>query len=441
MHIEEIAPHITRLRFENSLQALLHEIHTAPLVSHWLWYRVGSRNEHPGITGASHWVEHMQFKGTPRFPGGATDRAIARLGGHWNAMTYQDWTTYYETLPADQALLALDIEADRMAGSLFTPEDVESERTVIISERQGSENEPSFRLSEEVRAAAFRVHSYHHEVIGDMADLIAMQRDDLYAHYRRYYCPANAVLALAGDFDTAAMIDEIRRRYEAMPGQAAPLFIPRPEPDQPGERRVLVEGNEATTYVEAAYHTPHATHPDFPAMQALDSLLSGPSNLSMFGDGLSNKTCRIYRALVEKEWVVNISGGMNVTIDPFLYTFHAIVRPDKRPEQVLSALDDEIKRIQDTPPSADELARALKQARALHAYGSERITNQAFWLGFSEMFDRYEWYLQVLERLEAVTPDEVQRAAQTYFRPQNRVVGVYSPSAAGRPTTFEEDAA
>jgi zinc protease len=195
-----------------------------------------------------------------------------------------------------------------------------------------------------------------------------------------------------------------------------------------GERRVTVEGPETTTYVQASYHAPQATHPDFPAMQALDSLLSGPSNLSMFGDGLSNKTSRLYRGLVEKELAVTISGGMNVTMDPYLYSFNAIVRPDREVEQVLGALDDEIKRLQDTPPSQAELQRAVKQARALHAYGSERITNNAFWLGFAEMFAQYEWYMGVLERLEGVTPEDVQRVAQTYLRPQNRVVGLYLPN-------------
>ena len=176
---------ITRIHLSNGLLVLLKEIHTAPIISHWIWYRVGSRNEIPGYTGISHWVEHMQFKGTPQFPAGVLDREISRQGGYWNAFTHLDWTTYFETLPVDKIDLALRLEADRMTNSLFTEEDVASERTVIISERQGNENEPLFRLSEEVQAAAFRVSPYHHEVIGDMVDLYHIQRDDLYQHYRR----------------------------------------------------------------------------------------------------------------------------------------------------------------------------------------------------------------------------------------------------------------
>ncbi|HNB55041.1 MAG TPA: pitrilysin family protein, partial [Anaerolineales bacterium] len=160
---------LIRTTLPNGLLVLLQPIHTAPLISQWLWYRVGSRNETPGLTGVSHWTEHMQFKGTPTFPAGVLDKAIARCGGTWNAMTSFDWTVYYETLPADHINLSLDLEADRMTNSLFAPEEVESERTVIISERQGDENNPFFLLAEAVQKAAFPAgHPYHHEIVGEM---------------------------------------------------------------------------------------------------------------------------------------------------------------------------------------------------------------------------------------------------------------------------------
>src|SRR5512135_3428681 len=132
---------ITRKVLPNGLTVHLKEIHTAPIISHWVWYRVGSRNEKSGATGLSHWVEHMQFKGTPTFPASVLDKAIAREGGVWNAFTHLDWTTYYETLPADKIDLALRLEADRMFNSIFDPDEVEAERSVILSEREGSENE------------------------------------------------------------------------------------------------------------------------------------------------------------------------------------------------------------------------------------------------------------------------------------------------------------
>jgi len=428
---------VTRLQLDNGLQVLLKEIHSAPLISHWVWYRVGSKDEVPGRTGISHWTEHMQFRGTPRFPGGILDRAIARDGGHWNAFTFLDWTTYYEVAPADKIELALDLESDRMTASMFRPEDVEAERTVIISERQGSENEPHFLLAEEIQAAAFRVHPYHHEIIGDMADLQTIQREDLYQHYRTYYVPNNAVLALAGDFETGRMIEVIRQRYAAIPAGGPPPRLARPEPPQTGERRLVVEGPGETTFVELAYRAPAASHPDFLAYTVLDSLLAGPSSLNLFGGGISNKTSRLYQALVEGEVAVSISGGMPATIDPYLYSLNITMRPDHTPDEAISLLEQQIARIQDTAPSVEEVARAVKQARALFAYGSESITNQAYWLGFSEMFATYDWFTTYLERLGRITPQDVQDIAQRYLRPQQRVVGIYRPTGPGENDNVE----
>jgi zinc protease len=384
------------------------------------------RDETPGITGVSHWVEHMLFS-TPQLPAG-TDWLISRQGGHWNAFTYLDWTAYFESLPADKIELALRLEADRMTNCLFKPEEVESERTVIIAERQGEENEPLFRLGEAVQAAAFRLHPYRHEIIGDLADLQTMQRADLYQHYRTYYTPGNAVLALAGDFESSAMLERIRALYEPLAAGALVQRSQHTEPQQTGERRVTVEGPGETVYVQAVYHAPAAEQPDFFACTVLDSLLTGPSSLNMFGGGLSNKTSRLYRRLVEGELAVSVAGGLAATIDPYLYMIVLTVHPTSSAEACLQALDEEVARLQDAPPPAAELARAVKQARALFAYGSESISNQAFWLGFPEMFAAYDWFTTYIERLEAVTPADVQRMVQVYLRPSNRTVGVYLPS-------------
>ncbi|MGE5223018.1 MAG: M16 family metallopeptidase, partial [Omnitrophica WOR_2 bacterium] len=368
------------------------------------------------------------FKGTPVFAGGVLDKAISREGGTWNAFTYLDWTTYYETMPAGKIDLALQLESDRMAHSLFKPEEVESERTVIISERQGNENEPLFQLGEEVQSAAFRVHPYHHEIIGDMADLLSMQRDDLFRHYRAYYVPNNAVLAVAGDFQNTKMERRIRELYEPIaPGSEPPRYH-RPEPDQPGERRVTVEGPGETIYLQMAYRAPAASLQDFFAFTALDSLLTGPSSLNMFGGGISNKTSRLYRSLVEQDLAVSVHGGLQATIDPFLYTITVMVHPQGDVDKTIAVIDEEVARLQDNPPAPSELERAMKQARALFAYGSESISNQAFWMGFAEMFASYDWFSGYLDRLQAVTPQDVQRAAQTHLRPQSRVLGVYIPT-------------
>jgi zinc protease len=419
---------IIKTTLSNGMKVLLKEIHTAPLVSSWVWYRVGSRDEVNGCTGISHWVEHMQFKGTPQFPASILDKAISREGGMWNAMTYLDWTTYFETMPADKIDLGLRLEADRMVNSAFDEKEVDSERTVIISEREGNENEPQFRLGEAVQGAAFRVHAYHHEVIGDMADLHSMTRDDLYGHYRTYYVPNNAVMAVAGDFEPGQMLERIQELYEPIPAGPEPARLARPEPEQKGELRLSVEGPGETTYVQVCYRFPNASNPDFFPLAVLDSLLAGPSNLNMFGGGISNKTSRLYRALVDNELAVSLSGGSQATIDPFLYNISITIHPQRKPEEALAALDDEIKRIQDQLVDEDEIARAIKQARAIFAYGSENITNQAFWMGYAEMFADYNWFLTYLDTLATVTPADVQRVAQQYLLPRSRLIGTYIPS-------------
>ena len=419
---------LTQLTLSNGLQVLLKEIHTSPIISQWIWYRVGSRDEVPGLTGASHWVEHMMFKGTPEFPLGALDRAISREGGYLNAFTFLDWTSFFETLPADKIDLALQLEADRMFNSLFDPNEVSSERTVVISERQGSENEPLFRLSEEVQSAAFRVHPYHHEIIGDLTDLYSMQREDIYRHYRTYYVPNNAVLSIAGDFETQSILERVRELYEPLAAGAQLPRLVRAEPPQAGERRVSVEGPGETVYLQVSYRAPKADDPDFFALNLLDSLLTGPTNLNMFGGGVTNKTSRLYKALVEKELAVSVNGGLQATIDPYLYTTMITVHPKHTASDCITAMEAEIKQLQDAPPPVEQLERALKQARAIFAYGSESISNQAFWLGFAEMFATVDWFTTYLERLAAVTPADVQRLAQTCLRPQNRTLGVYLPN-------------
>jgi zinc protease len=415
----------------NGLKILLKEIHTAPLVSSWVWYRVGSRDEVSGRTGISHWVEHMQFKGTPQFPASRLDRDISRDGGIWNAFTFMDWTTYLETMPADKIDLGLRLEADRMSNSLFEVKEVASERTVVISEREGNENEPFFLLSEAVQQAAFRVHPYHHEIIGDLIDLKSMSRDDLYRHYRSYYLPNNAIIGIAGDFKTSEMLPRLRELFEPIPAGPVPARLNNPEPAAKGEHRLTVEGPGETAFLDISYHAPAGNDPDFYPLTVLDSLLAGPSGLSIFGGGgLSNKTSRLYRALVEKEWAVGVGGSALTTIDPYLYSISITVRPDRNPEQVLAAFDAEVKRIQDEPVPAEEISRAIKQARALFAYQNENITSQAAWLGHAEMFSTYDWFLTYLDKLSEVSPADIQATAQKYLRVQNRVVGTYIPNRA-----------
>ncbi|MCK5921286.1 MAG: insulinase family protein, partial [Methylococcales bacterium] len=213
---------ISKTKLDNGLTVILKEMHHAPVISSWVWYRVGSRNEIPGITGSAHWVEHMMFKGTELFPPGTLDKAVSREGGRWNAFTWIDFTAYYETMPADRAELGLKIESDRMVNTLMEVDSAETERTVIISERHMNENSPMWLLREEMGAAAFRVHSYHHTIIGDETDLETMTRDDLYSFYKKHYAPNNATVVVVGDFKTAEMLAKVEHYFGELTASEPP---------------------------------------------------------------------------------------------------------------------------------------------------------------------------------------------------------------------------
>ncbi len=419
---------VFKTRLDNGLTVLLKEVHTAPVASFWIWYRVGSGREHLGITGISHWVEHMLFKGTPRWPKGTADKAISREGGMWNGATWYDFTTYYATLPADKIELELSIEADRMTGALFEPEEVESERTVIISERQGAENDPLFLLGEEVMAASFRVHPYGHETLGHMCDLEGMTREDLYSYYRSYYVPNNAVAVAVGDFRSEEMLERIREHFGSIPPRELPRTHRPAEPPQHGERRVVLEGEGYTAYLTLVFHAPPATDPDFYPLVVLDSVLTGASGMTIFGGGGTNKSSRLYRALVDTELAAQVSGSLIPTVDPFVYSLTATVRAGRTPQEVEERLWVELERAMAEPITEEELGKAIKQAKAQFAYSSESVTGQAFWLGWSEVFADYLWFEQYLDRLGAVTLEEVRRVAEKYLRRSNATVGWYVPN-------------
>jgi zinc protease len=420
-----IADRITRKRLPNGLTVVLKEMRITPVVAFCVWYRVGSRDEHLGITGASHWVEHMMFKGTQRYDEAEMDRLVSREGGVRNAFTWIDFTAYYETMPSDKIDLAIALESDRMINTRFDPREVESERTVIINEREMYENGPGFRLAEELQGVAFRVHPYGHEVIGHISDLRNMTRDDLHGHYKRYYAPDNAVVAVAGDFDGKEMLAKITKAFGKLKPAQVRARRPVVEPEQRGQRRVRVNGEGETNYLTLAFHAPAADHDDYMPMVALDSVLCGASGLSMFGGGTSNRSSRLSRALVDAGWMADIGGGVVPTIDPFLYSVGGTVLPGKRIEDVEKRLWAELERVRSAPIDASELERAIKQTRAQVAFSTETVTNQAFWLGFSEVVADYAWFNEFLDRLGGVTIADVQRVAQRYLSPENAAVGHY----------------
>ncbi len=419
---------VHKTTLNNGLTVVLKEMHHAPVASFMIWYRVGSRHEKPGVTGISHWVEHMMFKGTPTFPDGALDGLVSREGGYWNAFTWVDFTAYYETMPSGKIDLALQLEADRMVNTLMTPEAVESERTVIMSERQMYENDPSFQLNEELTSAAFRVHPYHHEVIGDMVDLTTMTRDDLVGHYRRHYVPNNAIIVAVGDFAASEMLQKIEAQFGSLPAGEPADPVTRQEPLQKGERRIVVQGPGDTAYLTVAYRAPAAAHPDYLPLVLLNAAFAGGSSLGMFGGGGSNKSSRLYKALVNTELAASAYGSLTPTSDPFLYTINAVVQVGHTLSEVEAALDAELARLENTPITEKELAKALKRAKAEFVLAGESITGQAQLLGMTEaVIGDYEWYETVLERLKSITLVDIERVRDAYLRPSQRTIGWYEP--------------
>lgn len=260
----------TTRTLDNGMAVHALEMRHAPVVTLWVWYQVGGRNEVPGTTGMSHFLEHMLFKGTPLHPKGSLDRLLARYGAQWNAFTSEDVTCYFETVPRERFPTALALEADRMANALISAEETEAERSVIVSEREGSENDPGFLLGEELQAVAFSRHPYGQGVLGSKEEIQTMPRDGLYAHYRRHYAPRNAFVVMVGDASTAEMLDAAASAFGGLEGGEA-LEPPRaPEPPQHGERRIVVRrAGGALPMVQLAFKSVRATDPAAPALTML----------------------------------------------------------------------------------------------------------------------------------------------------------------------------
>lgn len=419
---------VMETRLDNGLLVLTQEMHAAPVAGSWLWYRVGSRNEHGGVTGVSHWVEHMMFKGTARFGKGEIDRLMARNGGSPNAMTSRDFTAYYEILPSERIDLALEIEADRMVNSLFDEAEVASERTVIISEREGLENSPAFHLFEDMMAAAFKVHSYGHDTVGWMCDLQAISRSDLYNHYRTYYVPNNAVLVLIGDFETARLLDKVQALFGAIPAGSPVPPVRLVEPPQEGERRVVVHRPGGAAYVGVSFHTPPATHPDFWPLLVLAGVLSGVGSLNFSSPGSSGKSARLYRALVERRLAVDANAHFTASVDPDLFGVSATAWQGVSLQRIEAALLTELDTLVHEPPTAEEMATVRKQVRTQVVYSGDGVANLGFNLGEFEIASSYHNYLAMLDKVSAVTADDVQRVAAAYLTEMNRTVGWFVPT-------------
>jgi len=423
---------LRRATLDNGLTVLIREEHTAPLASAWCWYRVGSKDERPGLTGVSHWVEHMNFKGTTNIPRDQVKGIIEQFGGSWNGYTWIDQTTYLETATRDALDRMLFIESERMARCLYDPEDCESERTVIISELQGGENDPDQLLDQEVTATAFNAHPYKHPTIGWLSDLQTMTREDLYGYYRRYYIPNNAVLVIVGDLNTEDVLRRIEHHFGGIPAGPSPERLRTVEPAQVGERRVTIRKQGTAAYLKAGYHAPAVSDPLFVPALILDAVLTGAKGVNLWSSFRMpppQRSARLYRALVERGVASSVSGAMLPTEQPFLYTA-SITATDGTPlGSVEAILLEELDRVAREGVTAAELTRAKAQLHAQLVFDNDSITNIAHQIGYFETIASANLFEELPTRIAAASLDEVGEAARQMLTVSNRTIGWFEPVA------------
>jgi zinc protease len=376
----------------------------------------------------------MNFKGTANIPRDQVKGIIEQYGGSWNGYTWIDQTAYLETATRDALDRMLFIESERMASCLYHPDDCESERTVIISELQGGENDPDQLLDQELTATAFKAHGYRHPTIGWLSDLQTMTRDDLYGYYRRYYVPNNATLVIVGDVQA----DEARRRvvhyFDAMPPGAALPHAGTVEPEQIGERRVTITKPGTTAYLKVGYHAPAVTEPGFVPLLILDAVLTGAKGLSLWSSFRvppPQRSARLYRALVERGLASSISGALLPTQDPFLYTVSVTATEGSSLASAESALVEELDRAQREGITEAELTKAKAQIRARFVFDSDSVTNIAHQFGYFETIASVDVFTALPERIAAVSADEVRSAARTVLVSSNRTIGWFDPLPIG----------
>jgi zinc protease len=415
---------------DNGLKVLVREEHTAPLASVWCWYKVGSKDERSGLTGVSHWVEHMNFKGTANIPRDQVKGIIEQFGGTWNGYTWIDQTTYLETATRDALDRMLFIESERMARCLYDPEDCESERTVIIAELQGGENDPDVLLDQEVTATALKAHPYRHPTIGWLSDLQTMTREDLYGHYRRFYIPNNATVVVVGDVETDDALRRVERHFGSIPAGPEPERVRTVEPDQVGERRVTIHREGTTAYLKAVFHAPATTDAAFFPALLLDAVLTGAKGLNLwssFRGAPPQRRARLYRALVERGLASAISGALLPTAQPFLYAISATITEGVALASVESALLEELERVRSEGVTQAEVERAQKQLQARFVFDNDSVTNIAHQLGYFETVATADVYSELVARVDAVTLDAVAAVAASMLDTNNRTIGWYDP--------------
>jgi zinc protease len=418
------------MQLDNGLTILVQEMRTAPLVSVWCWYKVGSKDERSGQTGVSHWVEHMNFKGTKNIPREEMKGVIEKFGGSWNGYTWIDQTTYMETASTAGLDRMLFIESERMANCIYDPQDCESERTVIISELQGSENDPDSLLEQEVIAVAYKVHPYRHPTIGWLSDLQTMTRDDLYQYYRRNYVPNNATVVVVGDVEAADVLRRVEQRFGGIPAGPELKRVRTTEPEQLGERRVEVSREGTTAYLKLAYHAPAVSHPDFFPMLVLDAILAGAKGINLWSSFRTpppQRSARLYRALVERRLASSVGAGLLPTEHPFLYLISATALEGVSRADVEGAATAALEDVARNGVTDGEVVKARNQLRARLVFENDSVTNLGHQLGYFETVATRELYQGAPDRIAAVSQDDVERVAAAYLASDRRTVGWFNP--------------
>lgn len=414
----------------NGLKVIIVEDHKAPVATFQVWYKVGSVDEPKGKTGLSHLLEHMAFKGTPKYASKMLSSLVQKNGGIDNAFTTKDYTAYFQILPSDRIHLSIELEADRMQNLLLREEDLNYERAVVMEERRlRYEDDPESSLFEEVLFSAFRAHPYRWPVIGLMSDLRSITREDLFEYYKRYYNPANAFIVVAGDINPEDTLKKIKEYFENIPPVKSTLTSTTDisaainrgnsseEPPQKGQRRVYLKKEAKVPYILIAYHTPSFPHEDAPALEVLNAILTGKSG-------------RLYKRIITEKAIgasVDASySGLNRF--PYLFLFDGMPLEGKGIEELERAIYEVIEEIKTAPPSEKELERAKNQIEAAFIMEADSVYSLARIIGTFELLGSWTLKDQYLERIRKVTPEDVQRVARKYLTEDNSTVGILIPT-------------
>ncbi len=423
---------VKRRRLKNGLDVILAPDPQSPTVTCWVWYHVGSVNEHPGITGVSHWVEHMMFQGSPHYRKGEIDRAIFSIGGVSNAFTDNDFTAYFATVPKDHWDVPLRIEGDRMVDAKMDPTDSDRERNVVLSEREGNENRPEFRLEEELHALAFRQHPYRWDPLGFAGDMARMPTSAVAEYYHRFYGPQNALLVLTGGFDAAVTLRVVQSRFGRIAGEGAPSRVASVEPPIRGPRRGELTGPGSTSLLEIGWPAPAFGDRRAPAAMLLDQLLGGETTLfsphPFWSRPIEHPNSRLYQRLVRTGLAVRASSDYRPRLYPGLFTLEAQAAHRIPTDRVEEAVRAEIRRLRKDGPSLREWA----DARAIIARGArlayEGSTRSGFRLGFFGVNGSLSRERDLLRQLLRVSRAEARAEAERLFSDQSSVTVRYEPT-------------